>query len=511
MLFRVAAIMEVVVEGASYLVQTKKSAWDSPANVFSPQERILLLNNINLYLKSGSITCFLGTGDGQKRLLELMALKQTEGYMSGNILHDNVIRPNGNYKDIAYITRDSNTYYEGLKVFDYLYFGARLRLTFTQIETREKIREVIKLVGLDGGLKINRLRKGEMVMLAIALELVNSPTLLILESPIQSLEYGEALEVVRGLKRISRRKTHPITVIFIAEGVNQDMLRLVDNISIFTSMRMSFNISLFEYNANSGIDVAAAAPSLSDLYVLIAEASAELLRRPKHLQTTVVEDNLLKVCTDLNTLKDTVEDELLVAHHGRRSGGSQGSRGRDSGSGMPPSLPSINVTGQPRSRGSSDVFDANYISMSPMSADLTRTPSSTLPSRPSVNPNDVQPDLNQFYRTDSFTATTLRNQQNRGTSGDAVVNKKRTFKPVLQELEVLMSREFMFILSNVSTPCVLFLPSPLSVVVLISCFSCRSCVCFIVIVDVSNSHESGAVLSYRLCAGRVHFQPVRAH
>ena len=86
----------------------------------------------------------------------------------------------GNYQDISYITRDSNTYYEGLTVFDFLYFGARLRLALNQVECREKIREVIKLTGLDGGLKIHRLRRGALVLLAIALELVNSPTLLIL-------------------------------------------------------------------------------------------------------------------------------------------------------------------------------------------------------------------------------------------------------------------------------------------------------------------------------------------
>jgi ABC-type multidrug transport system ATPase subunit len=442
--------MEVIVEGVSYLMQTQKSFWENPSNLFAPPERTLLLNNINLYLKSGSITCFLGTGDGQKRLLELIALKQTEGFMSGNILHDNLIRPNGNYKDIAYVTRDNNTYYEGLTVFDYLYFGARLRLTLTQIETREKIREVIKLVGLDGGLKINRLRKGEMVLLAIALELVNSPTLLILDNPVRSLEYGEALEVVRGLKRISRRKTHPITVIFIAEGVNEDMLRLVDNISIFTSMRMSFNISLFEYNKNSYMDVASVAPALNNLYVLIAEASAELLRRPKHLQTTVVEDNLLKVCTDLNVLKEAVESELLAEHHSRMHSPQHSRDSGGSGGGMPPSLPSINAAGD--SRGPSDSFDSNYISMSPLQSGLSRSASHALPSRPSVNPNDVHPDLDRFYRTDSFTATTLRSRQTRGRNEDSIESQKRTFKPVLQELEVLVSREFMFTLSNVSSP-----------------------------------------------------------
>lgn len=470
------ANMEVVVEGASYLMQTKKSILDNPANLFAPQERKLLLNNINLYLKSGSITCFLGTGDGQKRLLELIALKQTSGFMSGNILHDGMIRPNDNYKDIAYVARDSNTYYEGLTVFDYLYFGARLRLTLTQIETREKIREVIKLVGLDGGLKINRLRRGEMVMLAVSLELVNSPTLLILENPIHALEYGEALEVIRGLKRISRRRTHPITVIFIAEGANQDMLRLVDNISIFTSMRMSFCISLFEYNVNSSMDVAAVAPAINDLYTLIAEASAELLRRPKHLQTTVVEDNLLKVCTDLNTLKDNIESQLIAEHQHRLSS-PQHSRGSadSSNNTLIPSnfFPAASSTDQQRSRGSSDVSDSNYISMSSRAKDesgagagagsaavaaaspaLARLPSNihAFPSRPSVNPNDVQPELDQYYRTDSFTATTLRSQQQtRGRHADVVAEKRRTFKPVLQEVEVLVSREFMFILSNVST------------------------------------------------------------
>lgn len=107
--------------------------------------------------------------------------------------------------------------------------------------------------------------------------------------------------MVRGLKRISRRKAHPLTVLFIADGVNEDMLRLVDNICIFASMRMSFYISLMEYHhsasGGSGADSDGVAAALSELYTTITDACADLLRRPKHLQTTVVEDNLLKVCT----------------------------------------------------------------------------------------------------------------------------------------------------------------------------------------------------------------------
>ena len=394
--------MEIDIEAVSYLVQKPKTIWKNPSHLFAPEERVLLLNNINLRLQGGTISCLIGTGEGQLKLLELIALRQTEGFMSGNILHDRIVRPSGAYSDIAYITNDATTYYDGLYVFDYLYYGARLRLSCNSVQCRERVRDIIKLIGLDGGLKISRLKKGEIVLLSIALEYLSFPTLLVLNNPIINLEYGEAIAVIRSLKRLTKRKLQPITIVFIADGINEDMLQLVDCISIFTGMRLSFNISLNHeihtiaksVDAHTSPDILQQLEAVNTLYSLITEASMELLRKPKHLQNTLVEDNLLKICNDLNGLKGIVERDVPLAKS---------------------QTVGIEI---------SDILK-----------------------------DDLEGEEENYKRTDSFIATRMRGKHVLQEHNEIIRSKMRStlFKPYYKEIEILVIRELMFMTSNVST------------------------------------------------------------
>lgn len=440
--------MNVSIEGLSYLVLKKASnSWINFSSLWTNQERSLLLNDVNMCLRGGSVTCLLGTGEGMTNLLELIALRPIQGFMSGCILHDSLLRPINVYSDISYVPiGQDSVYFDGLSVFDYLYYGARLRLqvkdtnghvdgnflnawfgSSNELQCRERTREVLKVLGgfLDGGLKLHRLRKGELRLLSVAMELLGSPTLLVLENPFFGLEYAEALNVARCLYKVSRLSTQPTTVIYTADGVNEEILRCVDNIQIFTGMRLSFSISFFEYalhipsasartcqnkdsNASSIVSIN---ERVNKLHKLVTDASAELLRRPKHLRTALVEDNLLKMCADMNQLKVELQEALNSL-----SSTSSGLGDRRVSVG-------IEVESHPL---------VSRVSLSPAMSGGN-------------NGSEPLP----FIRSDSFVSASRRGlPAYKTTTVDVIKSKERKYHSVLREISVLCRREVHFTITN---------------------------------------------------------------
>ena len=284
-------------------------------------------------------------------------------------------------------------------------------------------------------MKINRLKKGELVLLSIALEYLSFPALLVLNNPIMNLEYGEAIDVIRSLKRLSKRKSQPITIVFIADGINEDMLRLVDCVSIFTGMRLSFNISLDHDRFNSSANIDPNTPAqiiqqveaVNALYSLITEASMELLRKPKHLQNTMVEDNLLKICNDLNGLKGIVQ--------------------RDTGFARTDTV-GIEVLDSSRDNNHKEDNSSNPSSLSSFNP-LIKMDGSSNNASTSMHSSST---ASIYKRTDSFIATRMRGRQVLQEHNDIIRSKMRSslFKPFYKEIEILVVRELMFMTSNVS-------------------------------------------------------------
>ena len=234
--------MEVRISCVSYLTEEKDRSWFNFRK--AEREKILHLKDVSMTLKPGSVSAFYGTGHGYKRLLECIALRQTAGFMSGSIHYDNSTRKSGSFRDVVYVSETGGAHFESLTVFDYLFFAAKLRISHGNIECRERARVATKLVGIEGGSKIRSLSKTDLRLMMIAGELVGMPTLLCIMNPLAGLDAAGAIEVMHALYKVSKRQSTPTTVVYCVDGLNNDMMRYIDNVAIFCGVKLLQNINL---------------------------------------------------------------------------------------------------------------------------------------------------------------------------------------------------------------------------------------------------------------------------
>ncbi|RYH14001.1 hypothetical protein EON65_34350 [archaeon] len=202
-------------------------------------EEALLLNEVSMQLKQGGVNVFMGLGIGHKCLIECIALRQREGLMSGKIYYDGVIRKNGIFKDIVLIHDLGVTHFNSLSVFDYLYHGARLRVSHGIIECRERARQAARVVYLEGTKRIGTLSKPELRLLDIAAELVSNPTLICLLDPTEGLDASGKVEVMRVLKNIASRVSMPTTVLYNVSSIENDTIEYVDQLALFSGRALA--------------------------------------------------------------------------------------------------------------------------------------------------------------------------------------------------------------------------------------------------------------------------------
>jgi ABC-type multidrug transport system ATPase subunit len=190
-------------------------------------ERLICFSGLNISLKPGTCTAIVGSPFECKNVLHTIALRQTDGYLSGSLTFDGINRVNGLYRDIAYIACEDNIHFERLRVFEVLYFSARLRLVLRDVECRERAREAARVLDLDGSSFISRLNDCERRLFAIAMELVGNPSLICLHNPTAGLDASAAHEVCRCLQKIARRQNSPTTILYT--------VRLVQCIELYCS------------------------------------------------------------------------------------------------------------------------------------------------------------------------------------------------------------------------------------------------------------------------------------
>lgn len=241
--------MEVKVNSLSYLVEKKPafaehaSLWTHKQTNIDAHNSVLLLDKVTLTLNPGSVNVLLGLGHEHKNLLDCMAMRQKDGLVGGKIYFDAVVRKTALYRDIALVNHTGNTHFSGLTVFDYLYFGARLRTTQNEVECRERARHACRVTGLDGTLKLHTLHTTELRIVSIAIELVGNPTLIVLTDITEGLDAYATLEVMKVLRSVSKRTFLPTTIVYNVSSVNDDMYRLVDTVHIFVGNTLHYSHS----------------------------------------------------------------------------------------------------------------------------------------------------------------------------------------------------------------------------------------------------------------------------
>lgn len=151
--------------------------------------RTRILEDITLSLHPGEMCALIGpSGAGKSTLIRvLLGLRDADG---GTVRIGN--RPVAELASVGYVPQE-DALHRGLTVEAELRYSAELRLPGTTAEAREAlVTSVLRDVGLSdrAGLRIRTLSGGQRKRVAVALELLSSPPLLILDEPTSGLDPG---------------------------------------------------------------------------------------------------------------------------------------------------------------------------------------------------------------------------------------------------------------------------------------------------------------------------------
>ncbi|MGC4103743.1 ATP-binding cassette domain-containing protein [Ferruginibacter sp.] len=209
---------------------------------YSAQEKTL--SEINLRVEQGSVYGFLGpNGSGKTTTLSLLLglLESPHGSIEifGEHLYANRI---GILKKIGSLIESSSLYghltaKENLEVYRAVY-GA----------TKARVDEVLQIVGLgDAGKKtVKKFSLGMKQRLSIALALLPTPELLVLDEPSNGLDPAGIIELRELIKRLN--KEHGMTIL-ISSHLLGEVEKMVSHVGIILKGRMLFQGTLSELHS----------------------------------------------------------------------------------------------------------------------------------------------------------------------------------------------------------------------------------------------------------------------
>ena len=244
--------MEVILKDVNFYddeIENDKNIYLSLRNIRKERSLHKFVDGVTLRLQPGSVTALIGSPLETRILLELIGLRQRNGFIIGSIYHDNSIRKNGScYRDIAYVKDFDSNFFGHLTVESFLSWAAQLRLSLSEAECNSRAREAAKLLNLEGHIRIKELQKGERILLAVASELVENPTLVCVESPIDNMEESFANDVVKAFSAISHRQNTSTTIVFTAISTSNSSFDHIDHVSLFFNAKLLYSSGeLFDY------------------------------------------------------------------------------------------------------------------------------------------------------------------------------------------------------------------------------------------------------------------------
>lgn len=184
------------------------------------------LYNINLTIEQGEFVYIIGpTGSGKSTLIKLLdgeeiptnGLVEVIGINIGKLRHSKVPMYRRN---IGVVFQDYKLL-ERKTVFENVYFALEAIGT-PKIKARQRVREVLNLVGLSDKMKSYpaELSGGQLQRTAIARAIANQPKLLICDEPTGNLDPEKSSEIMLLLEKINREEgttivmvTHDITLV----------------------------------------------------------------------------------------------------------------------------------------------------------------------------------------------------------------------------------------------------------------------------------------------------------
>ena len=183
------------------------------------QFKNLLIENLNLQLRSGQLTCFMGpNGVGKSTLIRTLAGLQKP--LSGEVLYIERPQPSPDSfalpKNVAVVLTDRITavnmnVYELVSFGRYPYLGWGTKLS---IEDKQIIQQSIHQVQIQDLLhqKIHELSDGQLQLVMIARALAQDTPIILLDEPTAHLDLNNRLEIMNLLRKLARTLNKAILV-----------------------------------------------------------------------------------------------------------------------------------------------------------------------------------------------------------------------------------------------------------------------------------------------------------
>lgn len=197
-----------------------------------------ILNGVLGSVESGQVLAILGgSGAGKTTLLDILARKTKRGKIEGDFYINGKTLADKKYKRIVGFVDQEDCMMPTLTVYETIVYSALLRLPSTMSDDAKKMRalETMNELGISSikdqliGDETNRgISGGEKRRVAIACELVTSPSILFLDEPTSGLDAFNARNVVESLVQLAR--TYNRTVVMTIHQPRSNIVSLFDQL-----------------------------------------------------------------------------------------------------------------------------------------------------------------------------------------------------------------------------------------------------------------------------------------
>jgi iron(III) transport system ATP-binding protein len=193
-------------------------------------EEFHAVDNVSLDIQPGEFLTFLGpSGCGKTTTLRMIAGFETPS--SGEILLDgeDITKKAANERNMGFVFQNY-ALFPHMKIFDNVAYGLKIRNEPADV-IREKVREALKMVGLEKAEQRypNQLSGGEQQRVALARVLVLRPKILLMDEPLSNLDAKLRLHMRTEIRRIQQELQ--LTCLYVTHD-QKEALTMSDRIMV---------------------------------------------------------------------------------------------------------------------------------------------------------------------------------------------------------------------------------------------------------------------------------------
>ncbi|XP_058817832.1 ATP-binding cassette sub-family G member 4-like isoform X2 [Topomyia yanbarensis] len=199
----------------------------------------LILNNVSGSFNSGRMACILGpSGAGKSSFLNILSGYRKSG-VSGQLRIDGAILSSRQKRKLISYTPQEASLWLNLTVIESMNFAADFKLpaTVTKDTKRANNRKLLEVLSLGkcSNTLVKNLSGGELKRLAIGVELVSDPKVMLLDEPTSGLDTVTSYQVLNYVQSLTFHQNR--VIICVVHQPSSNLLRLFDDVLVISKGR----------------------------------------------------------------------------------------------------------------------------------------------------------------------------------------------------------------------------------------------------------------------------------